>query len=228
MREHLWSYRLSLRENGYRQSAGKSVKYVKIREMDKTQRDIVIGTLLGDGCLEFNGYRGTRLQIKQKDEHKQYVMWLYKNLSDLCKTPPQQRKDTKQWYFSTRAWEDLTDLHKIFYSNHRKKVPTEGVSLMTSPLSIAVWYMDDGTLDYRPRSHYNFRLSTDSFTTAENKLLVNMLNVNFGINASICNSLCRGKKYHRLYIGAKGRNSFLNLIRPYVVKPCFSRKIPLF
>ena len=185
-----------------------------------------MGTLLGDGCLEFNGYRGTRLQIKQKDEHKQYVMWLYENLADLCRTEPQQRKDTKQWYFSTRALEELTHLQKIFYFQRRKRIPNEVARLITSPISIAIWYMDDGTLDYRPKSHYNFRLSTDCFTTEENEMLVSMLKKNFGVTASISNSLCRGKKYNRLYIGSKGRDSFLDLVTPYMITPCFNRKIP--
>jgi hypothetical protein len=194
--------------------------------MNQIQRDIVIGAILGDGCLEFNGYRGTRLQIKQKEEHKQYVLWLYENLSDLCRTGPQQRKDTKQWYFSTRALEELTDLQKIFYFERRKRIPTEVASLITSPVSIAIWYMDDGTLDYRPKSHYNFRLSTDAFTKTENELLVGMLKVNFGITASIGTGLCRGQKYHRLYVGSKGRDSFLDLVQPHVITPCFRRKIP--
>lgn|SRR3990167_1566115 len=196
--------------------------------MNQTQRDIVVGTLLGDGCLEFNGYRGTRLQIKQKDEHKQYVMWLYENLSDLCRTEPQQRKDTKQWYFSTRALEELTELNKVSYSKRRKQVPLEIASLITSPLSIAIWYMDDGTLDYRPKSHYNYRLSTDAFTATGNELLVEMLKENFGVSASNFSSLCRGQKYQRLYVGSKGRDSFLDLVRPHVIQPCFSRKIPSF
>lgn len=161
------------------------------------------------------------------DAHKQYVFWLYEHLSDLCRTGPQQRKDTKQWYFSTRALEELTDLQKIFYFQKRKRVPADVESLITSPVSIAIWYMDDGTLDYRPKSHYNFRLSTDSFTSDENELLVNMLKVNFGVDASICTSLCRGRRYHRLYIGSKGRDSFLDLVKPHMITPCFNRKIPL-
>lgn len=175
--------------------------------------------MLGDGCLEFNGYRGTRLQIKQKAEHKQYVMWLYEKLSDLCRTKPQQRKDTKQWYFSTRALEELTELKKVFYSHRRKRVPLEVASLITSPLSIAIWYMDDGTLDYRPKSHYNFRLSTDAFTETGNQLLVDMLKVNFGVSASSFSSLCRGQEYQRLYIGLKGRDDFLDLVKPYIIQP---------
>ena len=55
----------------------------KIGVMTETQRDIILGTLLGDGSLEFNGYKGTRLQIKQQDSSKQYVLWLYENLADL-------------------------------------------------------------------------------------------------------------------------------------------------
>ena len=125
--------------------------------------------------------------------------------------------------------EELTELHKVFYSRQKRKIiPAKIASLVTSPLSIAVWYMDDGTLDYRPKSHYNFRLSTDSFTKTENVLLVDMLKVNFGVNASSFNSLCRGKKYNQLYIGAKGRNSFFDLVQPYMIKPCFNRKLPSF
>lgn len=154
-------------------------------------------------------------------------MWLYDQLFDLCRTEPQQRKDTNQWYFSTRALEELTDLQKIFYFQRKKRVPSDVQHFITSPVSIAIWYMDDGTLDYRPKSHYNFRLSTDCFTSEENELLVSMLKKNFDISASISNSLCRGKKYNRLYIGSKGRDSFLDLVKPYMITPCFNRKIPL-
>ena len=143
------------------------------------------------------------------------------------KTPPQQRKDTNQWYFSTRALEELTDLRALFYRDKKKVVPRDIQNLISSPVSIAVWYMDDGNLDYRPKSHYNFRISTDSFSLEENMVLVDMLKNNFNIVASISNALCRGKRYPRLYIGVQGRDSFFAKVKPYVLYPCFARKIPI-
>ena len=68
--------------------------------------------------------------------------------------------------------------------------------------------MDDGSLDYRPKDHYNFSLSTNAFTIDENKLLVNALKENFGIESSIQTPLSRGVRYPEIYIGAKGRDRF--------------------
>jgi hypothetical protein len=86
----------------------------------KHQQGILVGLLLGDGSLEFNGYRSSRLQIKQSVNKKEYVFWLYEQFSEIVKTPPQQRKDTKQWYFGTRFVEEFESLRKMFYQNGRK------------------------------------------------------------------------------------------------------------
>lgn len=81
----------------------------------KDQKDIIIGTLLGDGYIEFNGFRGSRLQVRQSDNHRDHVFWLFYRLENLCKSPPKQRSNTKQWYFSTRHLNVLTDLRNSFY-----------------------------------------------------------------------------------------------------------------
>ena len=70
--------------------------------LSKQQQDVLIGLMLGDGNLEFDGYRGTRLQVKQSEARREYVEWLYSHFAFVTKTPPQQRKDTSQWYFGTR------------------------------------------------------------------------------------------------------------------------------
>ena len=85
--------------------------------------------------------------------------------------------------------------------------------------------MDDGNYDYRQKSHYSYRISTDSFSLKENGLLVDMLKENFNIKTSVANPLCRGKRYPKLYIGAQGRETFLKTINSYVLRPVFLRKI---
>ncbi len=188
--------------------------------MDNKQREIIIGTLLGDAWID-----DKCLRIKQSESHKEYVFWLYSHLQSLCKSEPKERKDYKQWYFQTRFSEDISKYKEIFYRNGKKIVPENIKELLVSPLSLAVWYMDDGSLDYRPKDHYNFSLSTNAFAINENKLLVNVLKENFGIECSIQTPLSRGVRYPEIYIGAKGRDRFWNLISPYVVS-CFSNRIP--
>lgn len=94
-----------------------------IANLSKQQKDIMVGLILGDGHLEFNGYRGTRLQVKQSKEREEYVLWLYENFKQFVNTPPKQRKDTDQWYFGTRFYEDFEKIRKNFYQNRVKNIP---------------------------------------------------------------------------------------------------------
>ena len=189
------------------------------------QRDVLVGLMLGDGNLEFNGYRGTRLQVKQSEERMEYVFWLYSQFAHMTKTPPQQRPDTRQWYFGTRFFENLEELRNIFYARRTKIVPENISELFQSPLTLAVWFMDDGHLDYREKSHYAYHISTDSFTESEVRMLQKLLLEKFGIVAKTYLSLCRGKKYPKLYIGKEGRDVFTKTVTPYIL-PCFRYKLP--
>ena len=193
--------------------------------LSQKQREIIIGNILGDGSLEFSGFHGTRLQIKQKEDYKEYVFWLYDQLKNLCRSAPKQRKDNHQWYFSTRFLTELTELHQIFYPNGRKIIPKNIADFIYSPLTLAVWYMDDGSLDWRPKDHYAFIISTDSFRLNEVQLLKEILKKNFEVEVNVFESLCRGKRYPKVYIGRNGRNNFFSLIKPYIFE-CFSHKLP--
>ena len=181
--------------------------------------------MLGDGSLEYNGYRGTRLQIKQSEEKKEYVFWLYNQFAHITKTPPQQRSDTRQWYFGTRFYEDLEVMRRLFYKGKTKVVPSNIAELFDSPLTLAVWFMDDGRLDYREKSHYAYHISTDSFTESDVQRLQALLLERFGIVAKTYLSLCRGKKYAKLYIGKDGRDAFSMAVAPYLLN-CFEYKSP--
>lgn len=195
--------------------------------ISNTQQKIILGTILGDGCLEFNGCVGSRLQIKQASKSKEYVFWLYAKLQNLCNSQPKMKKDTGQWYFSTRSLKNLTDVRDKFYRNGDKIIPNNILQLLVSPLSLAVWYMDDGTLDYRPNSHCSFSIATHSFSLCDVRMLVSALKYNFGVEASIHNNLMRGVRYPRIYIGAKGRDKFIKIISPFILD-CFKYKLPQY
>ena len=191
------------------------------------QRAIVIGTVLGDGYLSFDRYQHTQLEIKQSDKHHAYVDWMFERLRSICPPDamPRWKRDTNQWRFTTRRDDELAEIRAHFYPNGKKIVPRDIARELVSPLTLAVWFMDDGSLDYRVKDHYNFALSTNAFSIADNELLREALERNFNLHVSIQTPLCRGKRYPEIYIGAKARDRFLELIEPYVI-PCFRYKIP--
>lgn len=188
------------------------------------QQDIIIGSVLGDGYLEPSGSTA-RLQLKQSQEKKDYVFWLYSEFHNLCKSPPKQRKDNNQWYVSTRYFSELNYLRMMFYQNGIKFIPKNIDTLLTNPLSLAIWFMDDGTLDWRVKDHYAFRLTTNCFSVEDNELLVSVLRKNFLIGATVQTTLIRGKRYPRIHIGAKGRARFCELVHPFMLH-CFNYKLP--
>lgn len=192
----------------------------------KRQKDIIVGNILGDGGVYVNNWGHLPYYyIKQRKENKDYIFWLYKEFSQLCPSSPKQRKDNGQWYFYTSSSESFLPFRTAFYRNRRKVVPRDIDKLLTSPLSLAVWYMDDGHLDYREKYHCSFNLMINSFTLDEAAMLSKVLKKNFGVIATIQNPLCRGKRHPRLYIGVSGRERFLTLIQPYIHQ-CFAYKLP--
>lgn len=188
--------------------------------MTEWQRQVVVGALLGDAWIDKD-----RVRFKQCDQHKEYVFWLYQAFRDLCLSPPRQRKDNLQWYIQTRKNEEIIKYQGIFYKSRKKVVPYEIDKLLIHPLSLAVWFMDDGTLDWRVKDHYAFRLATHCFTRDECKRLTDTLRKNFNVSASVQTTLMRGKRSPRIHIGKEGRETFRKLVSPYLVG-CFLYKLP--
>lgn len=194
--------------------------------LTQRQIDILIGNLLGDGFL-IRPYVSTSFGFKQKQESKEYVFWLYNEFKNICRSEPKQRKDNQQWYFLTKSIKDLNVFREMFYSNKKKIIPKNIEQLLVSPLSLAIWYMDDGSIDYRPNDHCSFYLSTHCFSVKEVEKLRDILMKNFGIESNVYNNLIRGKRYPRIYIGSKGRNKFIKIISPYILN-CFKYKLPQY
>ena len=193
--------------------------------MTRIQEDIIIGTILGDSYICRSQSGKTSIQIKQADRYKEYVFWLHRQLKDLFLSAPRQRKDNQQWYVNSSFSGELNRVHDIFYINRKKVIPKNIKDILISPISLAVWFMDDGTLDYREKDHCAFHLCTNCFTKVEVRKLIDVLDSNFGIKSSLHYTLCRGKRHARIYIGARGRERFIELINPFVLN-CFKYKLP--
>ena len=189
-------------------------------KFSKIQKKVLIGKILGDGSLvaTLTG-KSYKLQVEHKLAHKDYVDWTASIFKSWLLSPPKILKKHNSWRFRTISHPEITEFQKIFYRKGKKIIPVNIISLLDHPISLAVWFMDDGGLHTKKRA---VTISTHNFTKAENNLLIDCLKSNFKLKVN----LNWDGKGSRLYIPVKSIGRFKKLVNPYIL-PVMKYKIPL-
>ncbi len=195
--------------------------------ISKFQRKVIVGCLLGDGRLECRSKEGSaRLRIHHGWKQKDLVFWKYKVLKNLISCPPRKIvcwKNPKNdenyysWYFHTRTFPEFKDLYKRFYSNGRKILPKDISGLLT-PISFAVWIMDDGCYD-----EGTIILNTQSFSLRENKILQKIFKKKFNLILKINKDRDKWRLRFLRYDFPKLRN----LINSYIIPSIRYKIVPV-
>ena len=185
-----------------------------MESLTERQKAIIDGCLLGDGTMRCK--TNALLEINHSIKQSEYVEWKYRELENLVSTRPHGRLGNAgriAYRFTTRSLPELTDIYRKFYLSGRKIIPD---NLIIHPLSLAIWFMDDGCKSYRA-----IYLNTQKFSVAEQQKLSFILEKQFEIKTS----LNRDKKYYRLRIAVSSVRRFLEIIKPYLL-PMFCYKTP--
>lgn len=196
--------------------------------LTQRQKDILIGLMLGDGHLEsWYNPNIANLKIEHSYKQKQYVDWLYREFKEWVRTPPKKRirerwgKQYDKYYFNTLAHPDLGKFQKFFYRNRRKIVPIDLLESHLSPLGLAVWFMDDGSIKSK-QCNGRF-LNTQAFSRTEIKGLQRILKKRFSLESSTR----RHRKGWQIYILGRCSEILHRLIKPYTI-PSMRYKLPKF
>lgn len=202
------------------------------------QKDILTGSLLGDGCLP-KSIHNNRFTKNQCRKYHEYLLWHYERLkpysgrfseiySDdelFCNEDGTlaRRKTERRligYDYATSQHPVFTKLRQIWYPDGKKVVP-ENIEL--TPLAIAIWFCDDGSNSFDQRSAI---FCTESFTFDEAKLLCDKLST-FDINPRIMTKMSKKtkKKQPLLKVSKDSYDSLIRLIKPHVIWNCMSHKI---
>ncbi|TSC77848.1 MAG: homing endonuclease [Parcubacteria group bacterium Gr01-1014_29] len=174
--------------------------------LNDLQHKVLIGAILGDGSLIANSWgKSYRFHTQQSNVQKDYVFWKYKIFKNFVLSPPRFEAVTNSWKFRTISHPEFTAYRNIFYSGKKKIIPSNIDELLTHPISMAVWYMDDGCYVKRDST---FILNTQSFSWPENYILQECLRKKFSIETTIQ----RDKSYWRLYVKKRSAEIFRKLI----------------
>ena len=180
-----------------------------VGSLTQLERSIIIGSLLGDGYMRIiSGRKNAFLEINHSIKAKEYVDYKFEKLKKICKSAPKKRKtnDGRVAYrFFTKQHKDLTVFYDLFYKDKRKIIPK---NLKLDPISLAIWYMDDGSKS-RDQDIY---LNTQQFSILDQKRLLIVLR-SLGIKAR----LNKDKKYYRIRILKESIGNFMKIIFPNII-----------
>ena len=155
---------------------------------------IIIGSLLGDGHLEKRAQGlGTRIKFEQSSDNVEYLMWFHSYFSErgYCNTnKPKLKKrirknGTVYYHYSINSFtfSSLNWMHNMFYKqieNKYVKIIPDNIEQFLTPISLAVWYMNDGS-----KLGKGAKIATNCFTKIELLTLCQILKNKFNLTVSV-------------------------------------------
>src|SRR3989344_3206686 len=188
---------------------------------DVFQRNIILGTLLGDGFLELNG-KNYRLIADHSAKQKEYVEWKASYLKEFF--PSVVEKDrldrrTGKIYshviVRTRASSVLKNYYKLFYNKGKKVIPKK-LPRIINWMILAVWIMDDG---YKRNDCRALRLNTQGYDKYEQSTIRKSL-LKLGIDSNIQ----KHQDSYCIYIPSKSYSRLKFNLEQYII-PSMKYKI---
>jgi hypothetical protein len=212
------------------------------KQITDYQLEIFTGSMLGDGYMvrpQKSSYNW-RFFKKQRTDKKEYLDWHFVKFGNhSCSILPQSNrlrfkcyednpKSSHSFVFSTHAHKTFTCLAKTWYenangtfsTNNGKIVKIVPKDIKLTPLTVAIWFCDDGTHEPKDRK---MTICTNGFTTEECEFLRTKLNVQFNLRTS----LRFHKNQPQIYIPPNSYLDFINVISPHMIWDCYKYKIDL-
>mmetsp|Transcript_35962 Transcript_35962/g.101838 ORF Transcript_35962/g.101838 Transcript_35962/m.101838 type:complete len:207 (+) Transcript_35962:266-886(+) len=206
-----------------------------MKTIDKKRKLIIIGLLLGDANIQVfqkeEPITTARLRVlhstKQIDylNHKFVLFHSYIRQKRVLFLEEQTKTKTyHKCYFNTLTLKQFAFFYHMFYKKDLKtgktiKILPRLIHRYLEPITLAYWYMDDGSLKWKNHSKA-VRICTDSFSKSEVEHLVYLLNTKYDLKARTFKARSR----LRIYIPNTNRE-FSQLIEQYI-HPSMVYKVP--
>jgi hypothetical protein len=187
-------------------------------------KEIILGSLLGDGSLKIHKpYKNARFSFRHSCAQEEYFCWKASALEEISsdKNIFPQKKDgfgtNDKLRYQSRALPMLTDLYELTHKAKQFNIRRKWLNMM-SPLSLAIWWLDDGSLVSNSRKGV---FCTDGFDKDSLKIIVRYLKIVWGITVHIGavkeKRAGRQNEHYRLWIrSTEELKKFLRIILPHI------------
>lgn len=197
--------------------------------MNKRQKAILLGIILGDGYLQKTGKKNARIRLEHSVKQKEYLIWKGRQFPQFFQGKPKKirrfnpvyKKTYTYFRWHSNASPEIGKFHRIFYSNARKIIPSNLPELFVDPLSLAVWFMDDGYFYQRDKIAYIY---LPKYINKEIEILLKTLRNNFSLMPKI-KVKKRGNQV--LIFSVLDTQKLISLIKSYIIS-CMKYKLSSF
>lgn len=194
--------------------------------LSNEERQVILGSLFGDGhCRPLKNRNLACLQFCCNYNDLPYLRWKHSILSNFCgkaKLLPytDKRGNSITVQFNTRYSALFKEFLDAFYHNGKKKCEDTKLRELDA-LGLAVWYMDDGSVNKN-----SARIATSGFSVEENYLISDYFEGQWGIKAKVQFSVNHrtNHTYPYLEFNKQEAEELLSIVHPYII-PCMSRKV---
>lgn len=194
------------------------------------QIEFLIGSLMGDAGIAKRG-NSYRVRFAHSLKQKEYLKWKLEVMSNFVNmsiyewTNLTNGKEFGACSFTTLSSAEFKELYELFYRNGVKIITKDILDRLT-PLSLAVWYMDDGCLCPDGRvTKGRVKLSLGKVSLEEAQLVKDYL-YSIGMPCMIIKNF--NKTYNRGYPDIKlsfpASRKFLKLVSDYILN-CMKYKL---
>jgi hypothetical protein len=193
-------------------------------------RSAIIGMVAGDaGIRKQKDCRSVSLRICHAERQREYLEYKRDILQNLFKAWEIPIKTTNNSgypgvFLWTRTHPRLRVIHKWFYKSGKKHYSRRILDYLT-PLGIALWYMDDGSLSYKKREGkiHGREIHLNTYCSLEEAEIIRTY---FDEVWGISWKLVINKSFYRLRMGTNAAEKFFAVIEPYII-PSMKYKLDL-
>lgn len=201
-------------------------KYDILREtpLNSVQKQFLVGTLLGDGCLYKDTSKSNfKLSFGHCEEQEQYFHWKIAMMDPFINgfhKSIDKRGNSVMFQTASITHKDFNMFANMFYDKNRIKHVPDKLDMYLTPLALAVWVMDDGNL----KSGINMRIASMGFTEEENYKLRSYLKSCFNLNSKVMEFRYKSKLYHQVVLNKENTKKLSDIVREYIVD-CMKYKL---
>jgi len=183
--------------------------------LSPVHRQLIIGGLLGDASAISSHSGNVYIKFAQSIKQVAYVEWKHQMMQPfsrrLCTYSP-SGYGYGSCEFVTATLPTFIEFREAFYPLGQKTVPDMVEEL--DALGLAVWLMDDGTIDRKWRRIY---FCTCSFSDGDNRRLIDLLGSKFNLRSTLVWTTTAGKHYRRIALSAKSFDRFKSIVEPHII-----------
>ncbi len=196
-------------------------------------KSIILGSLLGDGSLRIHkDENDARFSFRHSRAHEEYFRWKVSAMKEISADALMHYGKNKKFIFQSQAINELTRIHNVTHYHNQLLIQRRWLNHLT-PLSLAIWWCDEGSLVAAGRKGV---LCMDGFDQKHVMLVAQYLEVAWKIygHVGVMRRICRGKKdgepedIYRLWFRTEELKKLLRLLLPHIPVPSMLKKCMLF